>query len=221
VNRFLTDAKETVANLAPARPFGRAGANIPIIRQTPEKQQMKIVVTSNGGNLEAPASPLFGRCPVYIFVDTDTWQFEAVDNPALSAAGGAGIQAAQYVIEQGAEAALTGHVGPNAFNIFQAAQVPVYLTSGGTVRQAVEAFLAGRLPFAGGATVGAHAGMGAGRGRGLGRGRGMGMTPPAGSSVPPPAPRAEEIATLRQMASELRKQLAGVVDRIEKLEKGE
>jgi hypothetical protein len=71
-----------------------------IILYTKEKRQMKIVVTSNGRDLDAPASPMFGRCPVYVFVDTDTMQFEAVDNPAMSAAGGAGIQAAQFVVEQ-------------------------------------------------------------------------------------------------------------------------
>ena len=188
---------------------------------------MKIVVTSTGGDLDAPASPLFGRCPFYVFVDTDTWQFEAVDNPAMSAAGGAGIQAAQYVIEQGAQAALSGHVGPNAVQILQAAKVPVYLTSGGTVRQAVEAFKAGRLPTADQATVQAHAGMGGGMGmgggRGMGRGRGM---IPGGAMPAQPAPaaatsRQEEVASLRQMAGELRKQLANVVERIEKLEKGE
>ena len=185
---------------------------------------MRIVVTSNGRDLDAPASPLFGRCPVYVFVDTETMQCEAVDNPAMSAAGGAGIQAAQFVIEQGAQAALTGHVGPNAFNIFQAANVPVYLTSGGTVRQVVELFKAGRLPSAADATVQAHAGMGMGSGRGMGRGRGWGTTPPAAPpaapSTPPAPAREEEITALRQMAGELRQQLAEVMERIEKLEKG-
>jgi len=206
---------------------------------------MKIVVTSTGGDLDAPASPVFGRCPYYVFVDPDTWQFQAVENPAMSAPGGAGIQAAQFVIEQGAQAVLTGHVGPNAYNIFRSAGTPVYLTSGGTVRQAAEAFAAGRLPSAADATVQAHAGMGMGtgmgavmargmgtgmgRGRGMGRGmgtgmgrgRGMGVMPPAGPPAPPAPAREEEIAALRDMAGELRKQLADVVERIEKLEKGE
>ena len=69
---------------------------------------MKIVVTANGMDLDAPASPVFGRCPTYIFADTETMAFEAVDNPAMSAAGGAGIQATQIVIKQGAQTARTG-----------------------------------------------------------------------------------------------------------------
>ncbi len=163
---------------------------------------MKIVVTSNGANLDAPASPVFGRCPTYIFVDTETMAFEAVDNPAITAAGGAGIQAAQFIVERGARAVVTGNVGPNASNVFQSANVSVYLFSDGTVRQAVEAYKAGQLPAAGGASGPAHAGVGGERRPTI-----------AGS-------RAEEIAELKGMAGTLRKQLADVIERLDKLEKG-
>jgi len=160
-------------------------------------------------------------------------QFEAVPNPAISASGGAGIQAAQFIIEQGAQAVLTGNVGPNAFNVFQAAGVPIYLLGGGTVREAVEAYKSGQLRSVGGANVQAHAGMGMGRGMGrgmgMGGGRGMGRggwggmppTPTAPASAPPtPAPaREDEIADLSQTAADLRRQLAEVMERIEKLDK--
>ena len=132
---------------------------------------MKIVVTANGTDLDAPASPVFGRCPTYVFVDTETMEFEAVDNPAMSASGGAGIQAAQFVIEQGAQAVLTGNVGPNAFGVLQAANVPVYLLGSVNVRDALEAYKKGLLQSTGGANVAAHSGTGGG---GMGRGRGMG-----------------------------------------------
>ena len=197
---------------------------------------MKVVVTSNGADLSAPASPVFGRCPTYIFVDTETMQFKAVPNPAISAGGGAGIQAAQFVVERGAQAVLTGNVGPNAFNVFQAAGVPIHLLGGGTVREAVEAYKSGQLRSVGGANVQAHAGMGMGRGMGMGGGRGMGrgmgrggwsgipQTPPAPPTTPPPASaptraREDEVAALRQAAADLRRQLAEVMERIEKLEK--
>jgi predicted Fe-Mo cluster-binding NifX family protein len=188
---------------------------------------MKIVVTSTGGDLDAPASPMFGRCPFYVFVDSDTGEFEAVENPAMSAPGGAGIQAAQYVVAQGVQAALSGHVGPNAVQVLQAANVPVYLTSGGTVRQAVEAFKAGRLSTADQATVRAHAGMGGGMGTGggmgMGGGRGMGRRRAVPSQPAPAAApsRQEEVAELQKMAGDLRKQLASVMERIDRLEKGE
>jgi predicted Fe-Mo cluster-binding NifX family protein len=128
---------------------------------------MKIAVTANGIDLDAPMSPVFGRCTTYILVDTETMRYEAIANPAVSAGGGAGVQAAQFVIERGAQAVVTGNVGPNAFGVFRAGEIPVYLFKEGTVQQAVEAYKGGRLSSASGATVPAHAGTG----RRMSRGR--------------------------------------------------
>jgi predicted Fe-Mo cluster-binding NifX family protein len=183
---------------------------------------MKIVVTATGSNLDAPASPVFGRCPNYLFVDSETMAFEAVENPAMSAAGGAGIQAAQFVVARGAQAVLTGNVGPNAADVLKAAGVPVYQIAEGTVRQVVTMFEQGQLSELKGANVAAHAGMGRGAGRGMGRGRLAQSAPPSPSpaaSTPPPASRQEELANLRQTASDLRRQLAEVMDRLEKLKR--
>lgn len=178
---------------------------------------MKIVITAEGNDLSAPTSPRFGRCPTYVFVDTETMAFEAVPNPAAGASGGAGIQAAQYVIEKGAQALLTGNVGPNAVDVFRAANMPIYLNTETTVQGAVEAFKAGRLSVASEATVPAHAGMGMGRGRGRGMAQGLKRDPrvPATSVTA----REEEISALRSQAAELRRNLAEVIDRIENLEK--
>ena len=164
---------------------------------------MKIIVTASGADLDAAIHPLFGRCPLYIFVDTDSLQFEVVENPALSASGGAGVQAAQFVIQRGAQAVVTGNVGPNAYQVFQSANVPVYLFEGGTVREAVEAVRAGRLNAAGSASGPEHAGI---------RGRSPAKQQPGAAS------RAEEIAALKQTASELRQQLADILKRLDQLE---
>ncbi|MBN1811462.1 MAG: NifB/NifX family molybdenum-iron cluster-binding protein [Anaerolineae bacterium] len=195
---------------------------------------MKIVVSANVADLDAPASPVFGRCPTYIFVEMEIvgkegpLSFEAVENPAINTAGGAGIQAAQFVVERGAQAVVTGNMGPNAFNVFQSAGVPIYLFGGGTVRDAVEAFRSGELQSIADANVQAHAGMG--MGRGMGRGMGMGhraggafpQTPPVDPAPSQPAvSQEEEIASLKDMAGGLREQLAEVMERLDRLEKGE
>lgn len=189
---------------------------------------MRITVTADRADLDASASPIFGRCHTYIFVDTDTMAFETVGNPAIAAAGGAGIQAAQFVVERGADAVVSGNVGPNAFGVLQSADVPVYLFNGGTVREAIEAYKAGKLNVAGNASAPAHAGMGTGAGtrlgRGLGAGRGMGRgrgtpvpeTQPAAPAVPR---REEEIVDLKAMTSDLRKQLAEAMARLDRLER--
>ena len=200
---------------------------------------MKIAASAMGYDLDSPFSPVFGRCPVYIIVDTDTMAFQAVPNQAASAAGGAGIQAAQDVVNRGAKAVVTGNIGPNAYQVLASAGVPVYVFTGGTVRQAVEAYKAGQLISVGTPTGPAHGGMGMMRGMGMGRGmggRGMGMgrgmgvqgassfgVPPSpGQTLPqPPAQTArpsqenDEVASLKAEVAELRDRLAKLSDRIE------
>ena len=195
---------------------------------------MKVVVASQGGDLDAPASPVFGRCPTYVFVDTETMEFEAMPNPGVSLGSGAGIQAAQFVVNQGAKAVLTGNLGPNAFSVLRAAGVQGYLIPEGTVRQVAEAFKAKKLQPMGGATVAAHAGMGGagmspgtamGRGRGMGRGigRGMGMGRGVQTAKPvqpePQVARESELSALKETLASLRQQLATTMQKIEKLEK--
>jgi predicted Fe-Mo cluster-binding NifX family protein len=172
---------------------------------------MKVAVSSQGENLDAPASPVFGRCPAYVFVDTETMDFETLPNLAMSQGGGAGIQAAQFVVNMGAEAVLTGNLGPNAFNVLQAAGVPSYLATEGTVRQAVEAYNAGQLEPMAGANVAAHAGMG--------RGRGRGAQPTTPVRPRPQAPAKAELDELQETLRSLRQQLAETMERIEELEK--
>jgi len=183
---------------------------------------MKVVVSATGSNLDAAVSPVFGRCPYYVFVDTDTMQHEAVPNPAMTASGGAGIQAAQFVVERGAQAVLTGNVGPNAFNVLQAAGVPAYTATAGTVREAVEAYKAGQLPAMAGPNSDPFAGMG---GQGRRGGRGTRRPSPFPPVTPSPGlgaavPAKEDLAELKEQAAALRQQLAAMMARIEKLEKG-
>ena len=147
---------------------------------------MKVVVSATGDDMDAAVSPVFGRCPFYLFVDTESMEFSAVANPAMGASGGAGIQAAQFVVEQGAQAVLTGNVGPNAMDVLNAAGVGVYPVAEATVREAVEALRAESLPKVAEATVptdtgkaparitGTTVSRAAGLGAGLGAGRGMG-----------------------------------------------
>jgi predicted Fe-Mo cluster-binding NifX family protein len=170
---------------------------------------MRIAVSSSGETLDAPVSTVFGRCPTYIFVEPETLEFEAVSNPAMSQGGGAGIQAAQFVAKQGAEAVLTGNLGPKAFEVLQAAGVPGYLISEGTVQQAVEAYKAGQLQPMGGANVAAHAGMAGGGGR---------MQAAAPVQPAPQAAHESELAELRETLRGLRGQLAETMEKIEKLE---
>lgn len=160
---------------------------------------MRIVVAAQGEGLGATVSPVFGRCATYTIVNTDAMDFDSAPNPAANAAGGAGIQAAQYVVSRGVEAVLAGNVGPNASQVLSAAGVDVYLVGDTTVQDAVKAIVEGRLPATSGPTVDSHTGSRAN----------------AGART---RTQEEEIAALATEAVELRAKLARIMDRINELE---
>jgi len=104
---------------------------------------MKIAVTSTGPSLDDNVEARFGRCAYFLIIDTDTMQYEAIENPNIALGGGAGIQSAQLMSQKGVTTVLTGNCGPNAFNVFGQAQIQVIVGVSGQVRSAVEQFKAG------------------------------------------------------------------------------
>nr|QNO54407.1 hypothetical protein JEICAKEA_00017 [Methanosarcinales archaeon ANME-1 ERB7] len=203
---------------------------------------MKICVTATAGDLNAQVDPRFGRSQYFVFVDSDTMAFEAMANEAITAPGGAGIQAAQAVVNKGVSVVISGNIGPNAFQVLSTAGVKIATGAYGTVQEAVEMYKSGKLGEVGASTVSAHAGMGAtapgggfgmgmgmggGRGGGRGQGMGLGMQQPVPSQPQPQAPQApitpqtkeEEIEQLSNMANRLEKDLEEVKKRLEELRK--
>jgi predicted Fe-Mo cluster-binding NifX family protein len=118
---------------------------------------MKIAISANGPDLEAQVDPRFGRAPYFLLIDTDTMEFEAVSNRQnLQAAQGAGIQAASLVARHRPQAVITGNCGPKAFDTLAAAGIPVLLGVAGSVREAVQQFIQGKLGQARGPNVQGH-----------------------------------------------------------------
>jgi len=74
----------------------------------------------------------------------------------VNALKGAGIQAARMVSDTKADVLLTGFCGPNAFKAMNAAKIGVANNATGTVRDAVQAYLDGKLPLSDEANVEGH-----------------------------------------------------------------
>jgi len=199
---------------------------------------MKVCVTASEKSLEAPVDPLFGRCRYFLIVDGETMKFDAVDNEGAISAHGAGIRAAQTVINQGVEAIITGNIGPNAYQVLATAGMKVITGTTGTVREAVERYMRGELQTTSSFTVSTHSGLGGGRGvgygwaRGMGRGRrlasGRGIESPASSMAWPidqTSPKRfdelqkpeDEVRALEECKRKLEEDLEGVKARIKEL----
>ena len=118
---------------------------------------MKLVVTSQGLALTSLVDPRFGRAEYFLVVNTETDEVHAIDNAVnLNATHGAGIQSGRKVVELGAEAVITGHVGPKAFATLQAGGVSVFTGATGTVADAIKQFKVGDLDITQSATVEGH-----------------------------------------------------------------
>jgi len=199
---------------------------------------MKIAISATGPTLDAEVDPRFGRCQHFIIADTETDEFEAVDNSSATAAGGAGISAAQMVVKKGVEAVLTGNCGPNAHGVLASAKVKIITGVSGKIKDAIAEYKLGTYSAAqqanvpdhfgmgggGGTGRGMGGGMGGGMGRGMGRGTGGGMGMAGGAmpqfaSTPQPSSPEQEIETLKAQSQALMEQAAEIQRRIEELKK--
>ena len=107
---------------------------------------MKIALTTSGDDLNAPLDSRFGRAPKFLIYDTDSGTFDVVDNAQnLNAAQGAGIQSAQNLARLGAQVLVTGHCGPKAFRVLQAAGIKIFNTAAATAKEALDQYVGGKL----------------------------------------------------------------------------
>ena len=109
-----------------------------------------IAVSSEGPSLDDQVDPRFGRAAGFVVVDINTMEHRYVDNGQSQVmAQGAGIQAAELIVQAGANCLLTGFVGPKAFQALTAAKIKVGQNLDGlTVGQAVERFKDGQVEMA-------------------------------------------------------------------------
>lgn len=88
---------------------------------------------------------VFGRAPCFLLHDTATGESDILDNPAAEAQGGAGIRAAQFVVDRGAGALIVVRCGENAGEVFRRSGVKVYKARGVSVKENLDALAADKL----------------------------------------------------------------------------
>lgn len=99
---------------------------------------MKVIVTTAGKDLACSVDGRFGRAQWLLFIDTEDNSWQVYPNEQnYQAAQGAGIQTAQRVVALGAEAVITGHVGPKAFKVLKASGVGIFFDRDHSVAEAI------------------------------------------------------------------------------------
>ena len=105
---------------------------------TEKRFLMKIAIPMEEKSINSSICVTFGRAPYFLIFDTDTEKETYIENPAVAAQGGAGIKAAQAVIDTGAEAVILPRLGQNAADVFAAGQIGLYKAEFGSVKHNIE-----------------------------------------------------------------------------------
>lgn len=108
---------------------------------------MKIVIPVDEKSLESNVCISFGRTPYFLIYDIDTKESVFIDNTAAASTGGAGIKAAQMIVDNKANVLLTPRLGENAAEVLKAAEIKLYKTVTDSVKDNIDAFIAGKLPL--------------------------------------------------------------------------
>jgi len=108
---------------------------------------MLIVISAQKPQLDSLVDPRFGRAQYFIILDTETQRWDSYPNPAVGQSGGAGVAAAQFIIDKKADVVLSGDFGPNASRALIGAniQMVMFTPEVDTVQSAVELFREGKL----------------------------------------------------------------------------
>ena len=102
---------------------------------------MKIAIPLDENKVSVCAS--FGRAPYFLF--SEDGKTEILENPATRARGGAGIKAAQFILDQKADTKITPRLGDNAAGVFKVAGTKIYKSEFPSAAENVEACVAGKL----------------------------------------------------------------------------
>jgi predicted Fe-Mo cluster-binding NifX family protein len=101
------------------------------------------VAVVEGSDLSAAVGAHFGRSPRFLLVRESGRNVQALDNPNVEAAQGAGPATASLLVRNGVTAVLAGQFGPKAEDALRAGGILPIVVSPGTK---VEKALAGLQP---------------------------------------------------------------------------
>lgn len=87
----------------------------------------------------------FGRAPYFLIYDTDSNENIYIENTAAASQGGAGIKAAQIIVDNKAEALITPRCGENAAEVLNAANIKIYKSINESIQDNINDFISGKL----------------------------------------------------------------------------
>lgn len=106
---------------------------------------MIIGIPADIKDMNGPVSGSFGRAPLYFIYDNIKEAGFFIENTAATAQGGAGVKAAQLLVDQNVTVAISPQMGENASMLLQAAKIKLYQSKDGSLMDNVLMLKDGKL----------------------------------------------------------------------------
>ena len=113
------------------------------IRAKHKKEDLAMIIAIPLDENKQDVCPVLARAPYFLFSKNGT--IEILENPASQAQGGAGLKAAQFLVDQETDVILTVRCGQNSADVFAAAEIQIYKTQGSSARENLSAYQEGKL----------------------------------------------------------------------------
>jgi predicted Fe-Mo cluster-binding NifX family protein len=101
---------------------------------------MRIALPVNEKNIKSEICPSFGRTPYFLIYDTADKSSIFLDNLAAQSTGGAGIKAAQMLIDYCVKIIIAPRYGENAAKVLIDGGIKVYRNISGTAEENIKAY---------------------------------------------------------------------------------
>lgn len=106
---------------------------------------MIISMPVNEHTIEKDIAESFGRAEYFLIYNTETKNEAFIENKASKSPGGAGIVAAQTIVDNRVDVLITPQCGQNAADVLKQGNVKLYKSIKNTAEENIKAFNDGRL----------------------------------------------------------------------------
>ena len=111
------------------------------VKPLKEEGTMKIAIPLDENKKDV--CPVLARAPYFLF--SENGNTEILENPAAQAQSGAGLKAAQFLVDRGTDVILTVRCGQNSADVFEAAEILIYKTQFPSAQENLQAFAEEKL----------------------------------------------------------------------------
>lgn len=87
---------------------------------------MKLAIALKENDYNSSVDERFGRAPFFIIIDSNTKEFEIIENEAKDEATGAGLKTVKNLLKYEIDSIIAGEIGPKAGELIYDLEIPTF-----------------------------------------------------------------------------------------------